>query len=362
MEDELLSTLALTYVPGIGPINQRKILKFVDAKELWSLSQKELVRIFRGKKELIPHFKSDNCLKLAEKEIKFCIEHGIDILSITSDAYPKLLKHCADSPLILFKKGTYKFQRKLHIGVVGTRKMSNYGKLFIHKFIKDLNRQNIAIISGLAFGCDIEAHRAAIGNEIANVAVLAHGLNRISPVSHQKEAKNIINDGALVSEHSTFHNAEPINFVLRNRIIAGLSDGLVVIESDKKGGALATARFANNYNREVFAVPGRVEDKYSRGCNALIQQNQALLIRDADDLLQYFNIKVQAVPKQTELFIDLEPDEKRIYDFIKTNGKQQIDTLANTLEIPIYRLNGILLNLELKNVVKPLTGKFFEIV
>jgi len=359
MNPDLLHLLALTYVPGIGPINQRKIIKVVEPKELWNLPRKELKEIFRGRMDLISNFQSSELLELAEKEIQFCAKNEIEILEITSNEYPEKLKNCSDSPLILFKKGNYSFQERLQIGIVGTRQMTLYGKKFIEDLLDELATQKIGIISGLAYGCDIEAHRNSIRHQIPNVAVLAHGLNRISPSAHRKDAKEIIQNGALLTEYSTFHNAEAMNFVLRNRIIAGLCDAVVVVESAKKGGALATAQYANSYNREVFAVPGRVDDKFSLGCNHLIQTNQAVMIRNADDLLSYFNLKSKPKPVQTELFIELEPEEKLIYEFLKTNGRQQIDTLSNNLKLPVFKLNSILLNLELKGVVKAFSGKFY---
>ncbi len=359
MNADLLYLMALTYVPGIGPVNQRKILKAVEPEELWRLSEKDLKEIFRGRTEIIPYFQSKELLDLAQKELAFCAKNQIEILSISSTLYPEKLKNCSDSPLILFKKGNYKFEDKLQIGIVGTRKMTSYGQKFISEFVEELARQKIGIISGLAYGCDIEAHRNAIRHHIPNVAVLAHGLNRISPVSHKKEAKEIVENGALLTEYSSFHNAEPINFVLRNRIIAGICDAVVVVESDKRGGAFVTAQYANSYNREVFAVPGRVEDRFSLGCNELIQSNQAIMIRNARDLLHYFNLKSNPKPVQTELFIELEPDEKLIYEFLRSGGRQQIDVLSGALQIPVFKLNGILLNLELKGVIKAFSGKFY---
>ena len=356
-----LYTLALTYIPGIGPINQKKILTLTDAESLWNLSKKEQNEIFRGRKDILNHLQSSECLDLAQKQIDYCHKNNIEILVHSEKNYPEKLKNCVDSPLILFQKGNFKFHSKLYIGIVGTRKMTHYGKVFIEKLITDLTNQNICIVSGLAYGCDIVAHQTSIKNQIPNLAILAHGLNRISPSAHKKEAKEIQENGALITEYSTFHNAEPINFVLRNRIIAGLCDAVIVVESDVKGGALATANYANAYNREVFALPGRVDDKFSLGCNHLIQSNQAYLIRNSEDLLNYFNLKLNPKPVQKELFITLNEEEQMIYDHLLKNGKQQIDQLSVQLGFPVFKLNGILLNLELKEIIKPLPGKFFEI-
>lgn len=361
MNPNLIYLLALTYVPGIGPVNQRKILKVVQPEEIWKLPTKYLKEIFRNRKDLISYFQTNDCLATAQREIDFCSKNDIQIITYLDENYPEKLKNCSDSPLVLFQKGNYDFRRKLHIGVVGTRKMTHYGKKFIEDFVSELSNQDICLVSGLAFGCDIEMHRNAIEKDLPNIAVLAHGLNRISPVSHQKEAREIIANGALLSEYSSFHRVEPINFVLRNRIIAGLCDAVVLIESDTKGGALATAHYANSYNREVFAVPGRVDDRWSLGCNELIQSNQAYMIRNAKDLLNYFNLKSNPKPVQKELFFQLNPDQEKVYSYLLKNGKRHIDQISLDLEIPTFKLNGILLELELLEVIKPFSGKMFGV-
>ncbi|HLV23796.1 MAG TPA: DNA-processing protein DprA [Moheibacter sp.] len=361
MNADLRYLLALTYVPDLGPVNQKKILNLIAPRDLWGLNKNELRGLFGAKKELVQSFLSSEFLDSASREIEFCEQNNIEILSHDSNDFPEKLKHCHDSPVILFKKGNYGFDKKLHIGIVGTRKMTSYGKKFIGNFISEISSQPIAVISGLAYGCDIEAHRESLKNDVTNVAVLGHGLNRISPSSHKKEAREIEANGALLTEYSTFHPSDASNFISRNRIVAGLCDALVVVESDKKGGSLATAAFANSYNREVFAVPGRVEDRFSLGCNDLIQSNQACMIRNADDLLLYFNLKNKPKSIQSKLFVDLDSEEKMIYEILKKKGKTQVDSLSVQTQFPVFKLNGILLNMELKGVIKPLPGKFFEI-
>lgn len=362
MNSSLLYTLAMIYLPGIGSVNANRILKAVESPKLiWEMSYRELNEVFKNRKELISQILNGTTLELAQKEIFYAQNNGIQILTKDHSNYPQKLKECVDSPPVLFQKGNHDFNQKLHIAIVGTRKMTHYGKNFIDKLLSELAQFSFVIVSGLAYGCDIEAHKKSNELQIPNIAVLAHGLNKISPKAHISEAQKIINNGCLLTEYSTFHQAEPINFVLRNRIIAGLCDGIIVVESDKKGGALTTANFANNYNREVFALPGRVEDKYSLGCNHLIQSNQAMMVRNAQDLLNYFDLKTTPKPKQKQLFIELEPEEELIYSYLVSNGKQQIDQLANGLGIPTFRLHSILLTLELKGVLKPTPGKFYEL-
>lgn len=362
MNTNLLHLLALTYIPGMGVSNAKKILKVIDDPEIiWQMTEKELNRVFRNKKDFIPHILRRSTLDLAEQEIKLAGKNDIEILTNSDSSYPEKLKNCSDAPLLLFKKGNYDFNKGLHVGIVGTRKMTQYGKNFIENLVSDLSGQNITIVSGLAYGCDITSHQAAIKNELPTVAVLAHGLNRISPSVHKKEANDLQANGALVSEYSTFHQPEALNFILRNRIIAGLCDAVIVVESDTKGGSLATATYANSYNREVFALPGRIDDRYSLGCNHLIQNNQAYMIRNAEDLLDYFNLKSKPKPVQKELFIELNTDEEIIYNLLVKKGKRQIDQLAAESGISSFKLNTILLNLELKGIIKHLSGKFFEI-
>lgn len=210
MNPEPIYTLALTYVSKLGPVNQKKILKHLNPETIWSLSEKDLKEIFKERKDIISQFLSLKCLEKAEKEIEFCKRNDIEILLHSSGNYPEKLKNCTDSPLVLFKKGSHDFNKKLHIGIVGTRKMTPYGKRFIENLLEEISTQQMVIVSGLAYGCDIEAHRLSIENQIPNVAVLAHGLNRISPAAHKKEASELQKNGALLTEYSSFHNAEPI--------------------------------------------------------------------------------------------------------------------------------------------------------
>ena len=312
MNPDAIYTLALTYIPKVGPVNQRKLLALADAKSIWSLSKKEQDEIFRGRKDILTYLRSSACLDLAQKELEFCEKNNIEVLLHSSESYREKLKNCIDSPLVLFKKGNHEFKSQLYIAIVGTRKMTAYGKNFIDNLVQGLATHQMTIVSGLAYGCDIEAHKASNRNGVPNIAVLAHGLHKVAPAAHQKEARDLQQKGALVSEYSSFHNPEPMNFVLRNRIIAGICDAVIVVESDKKGGALATAQYANAYNREVFAIPGKPTDKMSQGCHNLIKQQKANLLTSATDLIYMLNWDLEK-PKaqQQKLFVELSPDEAR---------------------------------------------------
>lgn len=361
--NELLYALALSYTKGLGNINTKKLIQhFGSAAQVWGLPKSKLLQIKGLPKKVLENFANDDLLKLADAEIEKSIKLNIKISYFLDTNYPSRLKECLDSPCILFTKGNLNLEHGKFVSVVGTRKMTTYGKQFINHLISELKGYDITIISGLALGCDIAAHRAALDSQLPTIAVLAHGLNHVYPKSNQSEATKMQQKGGLVSEFSSFHQPEAVNFLRRNRIIAGLSDLVVVVESNYKGGAMSTAASANNYNREVMALPGRITDPLSNGCNHLIATNQALMLRNANDLLYHLNIKNKPKSVQKELFLDLNEQEQKIYDHLLKNGKQQIDELAYYLNMPSYQLMPILLNLELKNIVKPLPGKVFEIL
>jgi DNA processing protein len=219
-------------------------------------------------------------------------------------------------------------------------------------------------VSGFAYGVDIVAHQAALEHNLQTIGVLAHGLNQIYPKTHKKYVSKIEENGGFMTEFWSTSNPEKENFVKRNRIVAGISEATIVIESADKGGSLITAYMANDYNRDVFAVPGRTSDKYSQGCNNLIKTQKANLLSSAADVLYILNwdIEKKAKPVQKQLFVSLELDEQKVYEYLQKNGKEMLDTIALQCDFPIYRISGILLNMELKGVVRPLPGKLFEAI
>jgi DNA processing protein len=257
------------------------------------------------------------------------------------------------------------FENRKMISIVGTRQITSYGMDFCKKLIEDLAIFNPIIVSGFAYGVDIVAHQAAMDNGLQTIGVLAHGLNQIYPKTHKKYVAKMEDNGGFLTEFWSNSNPDKENFVRRNRIVAGMSEATVVIESAEKGGSLITAMIANDYNRDVFAVPGRISDKFSQGCNHLIKTQRANLMTSAADLVYILNWELETKttkPVQKQLFVSLDGDEKKIYDYLQQNGKQILDIVALECDFPIFRISSILLNMELKGVIRPLPGKLFEAI
>ncbi|MCB0536838.1 MAG: DNA-processing protein DprA [Bacteroidetes bacterium] len=319
----------LLKIPGIGPITADNILK-------------------------------GTCFKQAEEEIEFTEKNNIEVLPYTSSKYPKRLTHCTDSPLLLYKKGSANLNYAKTISIVGTRKATKYGKDFIIQLCEDLKNNEIQIISGLALGIDGQAHKSALDNKLSTVAVLGHSLNTIYPSLHKNLAEDIVkNNGALLSEYPSFEPMHPSNFPMRNRIVAGMSDAVIVVESAVKGGAIITANIANSYNRDVFALPGRYKDKYSAGCNFLIKTNKSHLIENANDLLNIMGWQTNVKkPKQIQrqLAIDLSEDEQKVIATLKDTDGLEVDLLMVKTNINGSMLAAILLELELKGIIYSLPG------
>jgi DNA processing protein len=270
-----------------------------------------------------------------------------------------------DSPLLLFSEGNIHFEKQPIISIVGTRNMTSYGRSFIENLLEDIQPYNPIIVSGFAYGVDITAHKFAVKNKLQTIAVMAHGLEHIYPKSHKKYVHQVVENGGFYTEH--WHNEPPLreNFLQRNRIVAGIAEAVIIVESAARGGSLVTATIANSYNRDVFAVPGRISDTYSQGCNSLIRTNKAALLNSSEDLVYLLNWdqkKQHSKVIQPQLFIDLQGDEKTIYEYLLVNGKTLLDTLALACRLPIYKISGILVNLELQGIVRPLPGKIFEVI
>ncbi|MCB9201687.1 MAG: DNA-protecting protein DprA [Flavobacteriales bacterium] len=363
--EEIQYTLAIKLCKGIGNVALNKILsQFDSAKTAWNLPQKELISIFGISSPATRFFGNDEILNQAKKEIDVAIKNGIKIHHIKDDDYPKLLKEIPDAPALIFRKGNNFDVSRKNISVVGTRNITNYGKEFIHNFIEEIKSHQVNIISGYAFGVDIETQKKCLEENVSTYGVLAHGLSELYPKSHQDIGNKILAEqGGFYSEY--LYNTKPIKeyFIQRNRIIAGLSDVTLVIESAYGGGAISTANFANQYNREVFALAGKVTDKYSQGCNELIKKNQAQILTSPKDILEYLNLKPKKnqVTKQLPLFIELSESEQKIIKIIQDKQRIQIDELVSMVDVPRFSLMSSLLELELKGIVNPLSGKYYEI-
>ena len=361
---ELFNILALLRVEGVGDIVAKKLIHHCgSAHEVFSASRAKLLSIVG--EALYKNLQDKTVFNLAEAEMKFIKNSGIAVSCYLDDNYPERLKHCIDGPVLLFSSGNINLKNRKTISIVGTRQMTSYGADFTRKLIEDLVPLNPVIVSGFAYGVDIHAHIVAMEHNLQTVGVLAHGLNQIYPKSHKKYMAKMQENGGFMTEFWSTSNPDKENFVKRNRIVAGLTEATIIIESADKGGSLITANIANDYNRDVFAVPGRITDKYSHGCNHLIKTQKANLLTDAADLIYMLNWELEEkkqAPVQKQLFVSLEGDEQIIYDYLQKNGKELMDVIALQCGLPIFRLSSLLLTMELKGVIRPLPGKMFEAI
>ena len=313
----------------------------------------------------------DEARARAEAELEFCQKHGIQPLPMNDEHYPARLRECDDAPLMLFYRGNADLNQQRVINIVGTRHCTAYGKDVISRFVRDLKSlcPQLLIVSGLAYGVDINAHRAALENGYETVGVLAHGLDQIYPPRHRETAVKMISQGGLLTEFFTQTNADKVNFVRRNRIVAGMSDACILVESAARGGGLITARLSRDYNRDVFAFPGRVGDEYSKGCNNLIRNNGAALITSAQDFVEAMGWITDAQLNEArqkgierQLFPSLSLEEMQIVGALQKQNDQQINMLSVTSNLPVARLTAILFELELKGVVKVLAGGTYHLL
>lgn len=363
-DQELFYLLALQKIEGVGDIVAKKLLiNCGSAQAIFSEKPSKLLAIDGIGTVLLKKLKDKTVFEKAEKELKYINENKINFCFFQDENYPEKLKHCIDSPILLFTSGNINVNKKRIISIVGTRQITSYGTEFCKKLIADLAPLDPIIVSGFAYGVDIVAHQAAVEHNLQTIGVLAHGLNQIYPKVHKKHISKMEENGGFMTEF--WNDVDPFkeNFVARNRIVAGMSEATIVIESAEKGGSLITANMANDYNRDVFAVPGRISDKYSQGCNDLIKTQKANLLTSAADLVYMLNWDIEKDTQKTvqkQLFVVLNDEEQKIYDYLIKNGKQLLDIIALECDFPVYKISGILLNMELKGVIRPLPGKLFE--
>jgi DNA processing protein len=364
----LIYKIAVGMIPGIGSITAKKLIAYSGSVEgIFGEKKSKLLKIPGIGEVLANEIVNSKVLDLAEKELNFIEQYNIKPYFYLDENYPERLKHCQDSPLILYVKGNADLNSRKIISIVGTRKATPYGKSICEKLIEQMAelKHDPVIVSGLAFGIDITAHKAALRNKLSTIAVLGHGLKTMYPAVHSKYAKEIVDYGALVTEFTSDISADRPLFVRRNRIIAGLADATIVIESGVEGGALITADIANSYNRDVFAVPGRTDDNMSLGCNKLIKTNKAHLLECIEDLeyvLGWESIKSKSKTIQKELFINLSEEEKLILEIIRNNNELSIDLICHTAHLPVSKVSPMLLNLEFAGMVKSLPGKVYKVV
>lgn len=366
MNSKRLYQIGLTKINGIGDIIARNLLDIIgDEEEIFKSTRKSLLTIKGISSRLVDEILNPNVLKEAESELNFIEKNNIQTFFIKDETYPYRLKDCTDAPTLLYYKGCKDLNANKIISIVGTRKSTDYGNSFCENFIKEIATYfpDALIISGLAYGIDICAHKYAMIENLPTVGVLAHGLDRIYPSQHRKYAVEMLKNGGLLTEFPSGTEPDKYNFVKRNRIVAGISDATIVVESDVKGGSLITADIANSYNREVFALPGRVTDHASKGCNKLITENKAIMLQNIESFIQQMNWNNSAsvIPKQTELFLELTDEEQVIYDALINCENKHVNQISIETNIPVSQLFFFLLEMEIKNIIKPLPGGVYKL-
>jgi DNA processing protein len=365
MQNDLLYQIALTLVPNIGDVNAKALVNYFGSAEAIFHAAKKEIEAIDGIGKIRAHsIKNFQDFSRAEEEILFIEKYKITPLFITDKSYPQRLLNCYDSPPLLYYKGNADLNNSKIIAIVGTRNHNEYGKIICEKLIEDLVNEDILIVSGLAFGIDSIAHKSSLKNNIKTVGVLAHGLDRVYPFQNTGLAKQMISCGGLLTEFKSNTIPDKQNFPGRNRIVAGISDAIVVIESGLKGGSLITAELGNGYNKDVFAFPGRVSDSRSEGCNYLIKNNKAALVTGANDILENMGWKENkkpAIKKQRELFIELTSEEKIIVDILQLQENIHIDELYLKSKLSSSAVAQALLMLEMQGVVSSLPGKMYKI-
>lgn len=369
-EEEQIYSIALTMVPGIGHIGAKRLID----------GMKSATDVFRFRKDLpdrLPDvneriIKALDCpqaIARAEQELEFIQKNRIRCLTFMDENYPSRLRECEDAPIVLFFKGNADLNSLHIINMVGTRNATEYGTQICATLLRDLKAlcPDVLVVSGLAYGIDIHTHREALANELSTVGVLAHGLDRIYPYVHRKTAIDMLDNGGLLTEFVSGTNPDRHNFVSRNRIVAGMCDATIVIESAEKGGSLITAELAEGYNRDCFAFPGRISDEFSKGCNQLLRDNKASLLLSAEDLVKAMgwnsashSVKVESV--QRSLFLDLSVEEQKIVDLLEKQGDLQINALVVGTDIPVHKMSGLLFELEMKGVIRVLAGGMYQLL
>jgi len=367
INDEQLYLMGLTELKGVGDVLAHQLLTYFGTAEEVFKANRSLLEKTPGigayTAEKIDNARTE-ALKRAEKESAFIEKNKIVLYAITNDNYPKRLKECQDAPVVFYYRGTADLDAAKIISVVGTRRMSDYGRKLIEDFIKQLAEMfpELLIVSGLAYGVDVCAHRNALRNDLPTVGVLAHGFDRIYPSAHRHLAAELLDRGGLLTDFMTGTNPDRENFLRRNRLIAGLADATIIVESALKGGSLVTADIAFSYGRDVFAFPGRTTDEFSAGCNRLIQMNKAGLISSAKDLVMSLCWDADSKPAtQPSLFSFSEKPDHPIIRLLQEKGEFHVNRLAVDMDIPVHKLTSILFELEMEGHIKAFPGGIYKL-
>ena len=368
-----LYMMALTMVPRLNCVNQRLLLDSVESAEALFEHRNDLKALLPDASPLLLENLSrmEELLSRARQELEWAESKHIKCLCFDDAKYPARLRNCPDAPLVLYYRGTVDLNCPHIISMVGTRRCSEYGKDLCREFMEELSRQlpDCLVVSGLAYGIDINAHRQSLQHGLSTVGVLAHGMNQIYPRMHQGTAQKMLSQGGLLTEYMSGTPMDRVNFLARNRIVAGMADATIVVESASKGGSLVTARISNDYGREVFAFPGRVHDETSEGCHKLIRQNQAHLITSAQDVLEALGWETEESrktrrmqPIQRQLFVELSAEEQRVADRLQGTEGKAMNQLAAETGIPVGRLSSLLMGLEMRGVVRLMNGGMYRLL
>lgn len=364
MDENLKYKIAISLIPNIGDLRAKKLISYCGSAEAVFSEKKAALEKIPGIGEAnAKAVLTQKVFERADEELKFIEKNKITPLFYLDKEYPKRLTHCEDSPVLLYFKGKANLNSEKIISIIGTREATDYGKQLCEKLIADLAPYNPIIVSGLAYGIDICAHRGAMDNNLTTVCGLGHGLDKIYPAVHRTYAEKMLENGGWLSDFTSGTTPDRENFPRRNRIVAGMSDATIVIESKIGGGSLITADIANSYNRDVFAFPGRVNDECSVGCNNLIKQNKAALIQSATDIIYImgWEQKLKNAPIQKQLFVELKPEEEILVNLLKEKESVNVDDICLFAKMPMSKVSSLLLTLEFSGIVKSLPGKRYRL-
>ncbi len=357
--------IALSLIDGIGPATARKLVRaFGSPEEVFKAPVGALREIPGVHDQVVKQILSQQCLAEAERETAFVKEHNVRVHLASDDNYPHRLRQCPDAPTLLYTRGNFNPDSGRVLAVVGTRKATSHGKAACERIIESLSEESVLIVSGMAYGVDFCAHQAALRYGLPTAAVFAHGLDTVYPSIHRKTANQMLENGGWVSEFRSMTALDRHFFPRRNRIVAGMCDGVLVIESDKKGGSLITADIANSYSREVMALPGRADDIRSAGCNWLIKTHRAALVESGEDVLRHMGWErreAEPAPVQLSVFPSLSEDELELARCLQQSGPVSIDALADLSGKPMQDVSYLLLNLEMEGLVKAMPGKRYSL-
>lgn len=365
MADELLYYLGLTKIPKVGPVTAKNLVSYCGGAEaVFKASKKQLLAVPGIGPGTADEILKQSVLSVAESDLKKAEENGTQLISYLSPDYPQRLKHFPDCPVVLYYKGKADLNANKIVAIVGTRKPTDYGRTVCEKLVEELKAYDVIVVSGLAYGIDITAHKKCVDVGLPTIGVMGSGLDIVYPAAHRKIAREMMERGGLLSEFSYGTPPDREHFPMRNRIVAGMCDALVVVETKRRGGSMITANLANDYNKDVFAYPGRNSDEFSEGCNLLIKSHQAALLDGAKDLAYVMQWEAGKINTdiQRSLFIELNNEEEKLVKLLKENPKMAVDQITAALSKTPSEMASLLLNLEFKGVIKSLPGKRYMLI